>query len=129
MFGGSDLGSFGDTLVAFGNALVGFSNSLVDVDISSINSSVSAVQSLKQVLTDFSGLDTSGVENLASIGDIGTALGEYYAAISSYDVVALANSVSTLISIKDLINGLVGIDTSGIFFVLSGYYAAWPDFS
>ena len=114
LFGGSDLGSFGDTLVAFGNALVGFSNSLVDVDISSINSSVSAVQSLKQVLTDFSGLDTSGVENLASIGDIGTALGEYYAAISSYDVVALANSISTLISIKDLINSLVGIDTSGI---------------
>ena len=114
LFGGSDLGSFGDTLVAFGNALVGFSNSLVDVNISSINSSVSAVQSLKQVLTDFSGLDTSGVENLTSIGDIGTALGNYYAAISSYDVVALANSVSTLISIKDLINGLVGIDTSGI---------------
>ena len=114
LFGGSDLGSFGDTLVAFGNALVGFSNSLVDVNISSINSSVSAVQSLKQVLTDFSGLDTSGIENLASIRDIGTALGDYYAAISSYDVVALANSVSTLISIKDLINGLAGIDTSGI---------------
>lgn len=114
IFGGSNLDDFGSQLSSFGSALSAYAGSLVDVDFGLITQSTTAVTTLGNILESFVGIDTSGIENLSYLSNIGDALGDYYSAISSYDVASLSSSIASLVSLKDFINSLVGIDTSGI---------------
>ena len=114
LFGGSNLGTFGQTLIDFGDALKGYSDSLAEVDFNIIMRSVAAVRSLGEVATEALSLDTSGVENLKSLSDIGDAVYDYWSTISTVNVDSLASSIQSLIQLKDLISSLVGFDTSGV---------------
>ena len=114
LFGGSDLGTFGTTLTEFGGALKDYSDSIGEVDFELISQSVDNVRSLASVVSNAVNLDTSGIENIESIGDIGDALYDYWFSISGIDTAALASSTQSLIQLKDLISGLVGFDSSGV---------------
>ena len=114
LFGGSDLGTFGTTLTEFGGALKDYSDSIGEVDFELISQSVDNVRSLASVVSNAVNLDTSGIENIKSIGDIGDALYDYWFSISGVDTAALASSTQSLIQLKDLISGLVGFDSSGV---------------
>ena len=114
IFGGSDLGSFGEQLKSFGKALADYATSIANVDFMLIQRSVNNINNLKNALTGFVDFDTSGVENLSVLGDIGDAIAEYYAAVSEYDVASLGQSITSLYSLRDFISSLTGVDTSGI---------------
>lgn len=114
LFGGSDLGTFGQTLSDFGGALKSYSDSLTEVDFGIITQSVTAVRSLAQVATEALSLDTSGVETLTALSGIGDAIYDYWSSISTVDTASLASSIQSLVQLKDLIASLVGFDTSGV---------------
>ena len=114
IFGGSDLGTFGQTLVAFGTALQDYVGSIAEIDFNRIISSVTAVQSLSEAATGAIELDTSGIANLESLVGIGDALSAYWNKISSIDIASLTSATQNLVRLKELIGSLVGFDTSGV---------------
>ena len=114
IFGGSDLGTFGQTLVAFGTALQDYVGSIAEIDFARIISSVTAVQSLSEAATGAIELDTSGIANLESLVGIGDALSAYWNKISSIDIASLTSATQNLVRLKEFIGSLVGFDTSGV---------------
>ena len=114
IFGDSDLGSFGSTLVQFGDALKDYAGSLEEVDFERIRTATTSIKNLALVASDAINMDTSGIENIQALSGLGEAIAGYWDNISTINMEDLASSAASLTSLRDLVTSLVGIDTSGI---------------
>lgn len=114
IFGDSDLGSFGSTLVQFGDALKDYAGSLEEVDFERIRTATTSIKNLALVASDAINMDTSGIENIQALSGLGEAIAGYWNNISTINMEDLASSAASLTSLRDLVTSLVGIDTSGI---------------
>lgn len=113
IFGGSDLGSFGDTLTQFGDALNDFSESVAEVDTTQILAVTARVRSIKDLMADSAELDMTGLENLKRMGELSDAYVDFYTDASSIDTGSITTHINTLKQIRDFLTGLTGLDLSG----------------
>lgn len=113
IFGGSDLGSFGDTLTQFGDALNDFSESVADVDTTQILAVTARVRSIKDLMADSAELDMTGLENLKRMGELSDAYVDFYTDASSIDTGSITSHITALTQIRDFLTGLTDLDLSG----------------
>lgn len=114
IFGGSDLGTFGQTLVDFGQALANYAIKLQEVDFSSISSATNRVNEVRRAMEQAVGLDMSGLDNLKRMPELSQALADYSTDATSIDTGGISASLTSLNAIRDFVIGLVGIDYSGV---------------
>ena len=113
IFGGSDLGSFGETLTQFGDALNDFSESVAGVDTTQILAVTARVRSIKDLMADSAALDMTGLENLKRMGELSDAYVDFYNDASSIDTGSITSHINALNQIRDFLTGLTGLDLSG----------------
>ena len=113
IFGGSDLGSFGETLIQFGDALNDFSESVAGVDTTQILAVTARVRSIKDLMADSAALDMTGLENLKRMGELSDAYVDFYNDASSIDTGSITSHINALKQIRDFLTGLTGLDLSG----------------
>lgn len=113
IFGGSDLGSFGETLAQFGDALNEFSESVAGVDTTQILAVTARVRSIKDLMADSAALDMTGLENLKRMGELSDAYVDFYGDASSIDTGSITSHINALKQIRDFLTGLTGLDFSG----------------
>ena len=109
-----DLSGFSEQLTTFGQALIDFGGKISQVDFGTITTATNRVNTIVQLMKNAVDLDTSGVENIEKMTDVGQALSDYYWKISSIDQGLMASSINNLNSIKTFIGSLIGFDTSGV---------------
>ena len=109
-----DLSGFSEQLTTFGQAMIDFGGKISQVDFGAITTATNRVNTIVQLMKNAVDLDTTGVENIKKMTDIGQALSDYYWKISSVDQGLMANSINNLNSLKSFMGGLVGFDTSGV---------------
>lgn len=109
-----DLSGFSEQLTTFGQALIDFGGKISQVDFGTITTATNRVNTIVQLMKNAVDLDTTGVENIKKMTDVGQALSDYYWKISSIDQGLMANSINNLNSIKTFIGSLIGFDTSGV---------------
>ena len=108
------LSTFGEKISAFGDGLASFANSIGDVNFSNVETAVTQANALKKLAKELVDLDTSGIENFGDIVTIGKTINSFSNKVSGISTEAVSTSVSAAMKLKNLISGLVGIDTSGI---------------
>ena len=114
IFGGSDLGSFGETLIDFGQALVDYAAKLEEVQFGKIATATNHVNNIRNAMSQAIGLDMGGLENLKRIPELSQALLDYSNDATSIDSGSIATSITNLKNLKDFISGLSGMDYSGV---------------
>lgn len=100
------------------DAMVVFSTKVAGINVDAVDTSVTAATTLKDLINGLVGLDTSGIENF-KVEDIGTAMENYNSYVSSLSIDEVNASVTAAHSLKRLISGLVGLDTSGVSIFIS----------
>lgn len=117
IFGGnSDLSNFGGQLSSFGDGLQQYSSKVTGLNTEGIASSITSVRDILNILqayTNASDLDT-GIANAKKISGVGEAIKTYNDKVAGVDTGQISNSITAVNGLKDAINGLVGIDSSGI---------------
>lgn len=124
-FGGTSMEKFQSDGTAFFQALKGITKEATGITTSGIESAQTAVTKLKKIIESTKGIDDSGVAKFTGIGtggagadgpihDIAVAIEDFGDTLSGVNTEAISSSVSTATKIKNLINSLVGIDTTGI---------------
>lgn len=117
IFGGKDdLSDFGGQLTTFGQALLDYSNKVVDLNTAAMENSISATNAVLNVLRSYANADDidTGIANANKIKDVGGALKAYSDQIAGVDPATITASASAINGLKDAINNLVGLDSSGI---------------
>ena len=113
---GPNLSNFGGQLEAFGTALGKYATSVAELDTESINTSVDATNRIIGLLRSLIGLEDigTGIENASKIKDLGDAIKQYSEKIADVDPTKMINSATAVNGLKDAINNLVGLDSSGV---------------
>ena len=116
IFGGNkdDLGSFGQKLKSFGEALSGYGDSVAELEVSQINSSTEAVRKIVTMLNYAADMEEDGLTNAKKIGQVGGALKDYSDKISGVSIDKIDSSATAITNLKNTINDLAGLDSSGI---------------
>ena len=114
-FTGVGTGGFGadGPIYKVGKAITAFSTELDGINTENINVAVNAATRLKTLIAGLVGLDTSGVE-LFKPSVIGSEMKTYSESIVGIDPTLVSSSITAANSLKALISGLVGLDTSGM---------------
>ena len=119
--GKMDLDTFSGYVTNFGNAMSDFGTAVASIDNSAIESTISSAYSIKDFINSISDLDTSNLGSIIGAGfsdgaivDIGQTMSKFSKELSNADTKAMTTSVDSAIKLKDLINALSEIDTSGI---------------
>ena len=117
IFGGQDdLSSFGSQLTTFGQALIDYGTKVDGLKTESIEKSIDATNGVLNVLkayTNAGDIDT-GIANAKKIKDVGDALKAYSEKIANVDPAQISSTNTALQGLKNAINDLVGLDSSGI---------------
>ena len=113
---GPNLSNFGGQLEAFGTALGKYATSVAELDTEGINTSVDATNRIVGLLRSLIGLEDigTGIENANKIKDLGDAIKQYSEKIADVDPTKMINSATAVNGLKDAINNLVGLDSSGV---------------
>ena len=122
--GEQDLASFGAACEAFGAAIKTMSDSLGGTDGTSINLEAidAAISAGKKMTALANALPTEGLfdgkMNLTEfsnyIGNFGTAISDFGTKVANVNVDSIGTAISAANRIKNLIQSLVGLDTSGV---------------
>ena len=121
--GETSLANLGNQLVPFGNGLRKYGAAVTGVNTDAIINSASAAKALVNVansLNKTGGLKDlfAGSSNLASLGDqlvpFGNGLRRYGESVADLNGGAITNSVLVATKVKNLINSLAGLNTSGV---------------
>ena len=102
-----------DVVEGLGESMADFSEEVEDIDVEAVSVAVTAAQKLRLLISNLVGLDTSGIENFKP-KTIGTQMKKYSDAVSGMNGELVASSVSSANKLRNLINGLVDLDSSGI---------------
>ena len=111
-----DLSGFGGQLTTFGEALVGYGDKVSGLDTGAIENSIGATNSVLNVLRSYANADDidTGITNANKMKDLGDALGDYGEAIADVDTSLVTSSSNSIINLKNAINSLVDMDSSGV---------------
>lgn len=117
IFGGQDnLGNFGTQLTNFGDGLSKYSEKVSGLNTGKISESIGAVRNILNLLQAYINMESidTAITNVKKIGGIGDAIKTYNDKVSGIDTGKISSSVSAVNGLKDAINNLVGLDSSGI---------------
>lgn len=123
--GKMNLTDFANYIKDFGDAMGTFGETAGSIDGTAVNTAITSAQRIRALIESLVGLDTSGVAAFTGVGtggvgadgaahDIAQAVADYGTTIAGVDVSAVATSVTSVAKIKEIIAGLVGLDTSGV---------------
>lgn len=98
---------------SIGKAMKDYGNSVQDMDPGIVSSSISSANRLRNFVASLAGFDSSGVENF-KVGSIGTTLKSYSKSVENVDSGKVASSVTAANRLKTFIQGLSGLDSSGV---------------
>ena len=105
---------FGKEIKKFGKYLVDYGESVSEINSGSIAVSITQATRLADLAKSVSEIDTSGIDNFKSIKDIGTAINDYSDKVDGIDAEVLKTSISSAISLKNMMVSLSGLDASGV---------------
>lgn len=117
IFGGkANLADFGSDLEDFGEGLSKYSEKVGGLNTEKISSSTTQIRDILNVLRSYANADDidTGITNGKKISDLGDALKTYSEKIAAVDPTKVASSATAVSNLKDAINSLVGLDSSGI---------------
>ena len=117
IFGGQDdLGDFGTQLTNFGDGLSKYSEKVSGLNTGKISESISAVRNILNLLQAYINMESidTAISNVKKIGGVGDAIKTYNDKVSGIDTGKISSSVTAVNGLKDAINNLVGLDSSGI---------------
>ena len=98
---------------SIGSAIKSYASKVGDINTSTILTSITAANRLKTFISGLAGLDTSGVSNF-KVDSVGSAIKNYAASVKGVNVGAILASINAANQLKSFINGLSGINTSGV---------------
>ena len=117
IFGGqANLSDFGSDLEDFGEGLSKYSEKVAGLNTEKISSSTTQIRDILNVLRSYANADDidAGITNGKKISDLGGALKTYSDNIVNVDPAKVTDSATAVSNLKDAINNLVGLDSSGI---------------
>lgn len=100
-------------IVKIGTAMNDYNAKVQDIDTGVVSSSITSARRLVTFIGSLVDLDTSGISRF-NIKPIGDKMKAYSGAVSDINAGAINASVSSANKLKNLINSLAGIDTSGV---------------
>lgn len=123
--GKMNLSEFSDYVTDFSTAMATFSSKATEIDTGLVSTCINTAYKIKNLIESLVGIDTSGVETFTGIGtggfgadgpayDIARAIAAFGDKVADIDTSRVSVAVSAARQLKTLINGLVGLDTSGI---------------
>ena len=119
--GKMDLTKFSKYIKKFAEAIGEFGSQTGEIDLGKMNLAITAAYKLKYLINALTDLDDSGVKTFAGgFGSKGAAvkiaetMANFGTAIGEINTDKMSVAVSSATRLKNLINGLAGIDTSGI---------------
>lgn len=98
---------------SIGSAMKGYHDKVKNIDTGVVSSSISSAKRLKTLISELSGLDTSGISNFKP-GTIGTAMKTYGTEVSKVSMGAISKSISAAKQLKNFISSLSGLNTDGV---------------
>ena len=96
-----------------GDAMKSYINSVEGMDTGVVSSSISAANRLKNFINGLTDLDNSGIGKF-KIGSIGDSIKDYALSVAGVDSGAISSSINGANKIKNFINSLASLDTSGV---------------
>ena len=119
--GKMDLTKFSKYIKKFAEAIGEFGSQTGEINLGQMNSAITAAYRLKYLINALTDLDDSGVKifagGFASKGaavKIAETMANFGTTVGEISTGKMSTAVSSATRLKDLINGLAGIDTSGI---------------
>ena len=119
------MSEFSDYISDFSTAISDFSVKASEIDDGGITTAINAAYQIKNLIGYLADLDTSGVVAFTGIGTggigadgaaykIAEAMAAFSTKVADIDTAAVSTASTAAIRIKNLIAGLVGLDTSGV---------------
>ena len=108
----SGIGQF-KSVIKIGSTIQSFSEKVSGISVDVISQSITAANRLRNLISNLSGIDASGVESF-KVGKIGDAIRNYSEKVSGIDPSVVISSVLSATRLANLIRSLSGIDTSGV---------------
>lgn len=115
--GGADYSGFSSGLASIGSGIKTYSDKVSGIDFGIISSSTNSIKTLISFATSIaeSGESISaGANNVRNIGSIGDSVRQYADKVSGIDFGSISASISAIRQLMNLINSMVGLDSSGI---------------
>ena len=113
-FDSGDFDDFTSYITDFAEVLSEFSTKATEIDIASIGTAIATANRLKTFISQLADLDTSGVSNFEEVENIGDQMKSYAGKVADIDAELISSSITSAYRLKNLISGLVGLDTSGV---------------
>ena len=115
--GGINYEDFSNALTGIGESLTNYSDSVTEINTEKIGQSITTLRDVINILRSYSvssdDID-AGLDNVEKISDLGDALGDYSDSIASVDPAKISASATAINNIKDTINSLVDLNSSGV---------------
>ena len=123
--GKMNLTEFSQYVTDFATAMSDFGAKTAGIDSTAVSTAVNTAFRIKYLIESLAGIDTSGIAAFTGVGTggfgadgaaykIAQAISSYSTEVANIDTAAVSTSVSAAMTLKNLIVGLVGLDTSGI---------------
>ena len=123
--GSSDIGDFGEKIKTFATAIVDFSTSSTGIDMPGINNCLAVAYRIKSFVESLKDFNTEGVDTFTGIGTgglgadgpayrIAKAISAFSDEVAKIDTTRVPIAVTAARQLKNLINSLAKIDTSGV---------------
>ena len=108
------LEDFGVKITTFGSCLYSFSGTVSGLQTEAIETSVKMGKSLISLSKAAADIDADGIASFSGITTIGTTMSRYSKEVKKLNVEKVETSVSAAKTLLNIVNGLTGIDYSGI---------------
>lgn len=116
---------FSGYINSFCTTITDFSTSAAGIDTSGISASILAAYQIEGLIDAVADIDTSGIAAFTGVGtggmgadgavsDIADAMVDFSSKVSGIDTDAVSTATTAALKLKNLITGIVDIDTSGI---------------
>ena len=123
--GKMNLSDFSERIDDFADAMSSFGSTAAEIDSGAVSTVITAAYRIKGLIESLVDLDTSGLQTFTGVGSggfgadgatykIAQAISAFGDEVADINTEAITTSVSVAQRLKTLINGLAGLDTSGI---------------
>ena len=109
-----ELDEFGDKILLFGEGLSGFYNSTANINTEKMSAVESLASRLIAMAWSCSTLNTDNIDKFTSVETIGESMARYDEWAKEINTDAVDVSVSSAVTLKQLVSSLSDLDTSGI---------------
>ena len=96
-----------------GKAMSEYSDKVSDIDAGLVSSSIGSANRLTNLINSLVDIDTSGISNF-KVTSIASSMCSYSDKVSGINAGAVSSSITSANRLKNLINSLVGINSSGV---------------